>query len=123
MATLAEALAQTLLPSTCAICGMVLPWRGSRAGVCPTCWGGVVPHPAPVCSACGSPEVEADGPCLGCRTKPPPWRAAASFGAYDGVLRELVLVFKSRGRDELAAPLAELLLATWRRAGWAITYS
>ena len=118
MATIAEALAQTLLPSTCAICGMVLPWRGSRAGVCPTCWGGVVPHPAPVCPACGSPEVEADGPCLGCRTKPPPWRAAASFGAYDGVLRELVLVFKSRGRDELAAPLAELLLATWRRAGW-----
>jgi len=67
---------------------------------------------------CGNPEVEAEGPCLECRTAPPPWRAAASFGAYDGVLRELVLLFKSRGRDELAAPLAGLLLAAWRRAGW-----
>jgi ComF family protein len=29
-----------------------------------------------------------------------------------------VLLFKSRGRDELGAPLAELLLAAFRRASW-----
>jgi ComF family protein len=49
---------------------------------------------------------------------PPPWCAAASFGAYEGTLRELVLLFKSRGRDELATPLAGLLLTAWQRAGW-----
>src|SRR3972149_5314909 len=105
--------------SGCAIWGAGLPWRGSRAGVCPTCWAGVVPHAGPTCDVCGHPGVEAEGPCLECRTAPPPWRAAASFGAYDGVLRELVLLFKSRGRDELAAPLAGLPLAASRRGGWA----
>jgi ComF family protein len=118
MAMLAEALAKTFLPSTCAICGLALPWRESRAGVCPICWQGVVPHVGPACPTCGSPEVEAEGPCLACRTAAPPWRAAASFGPYDGVLRELVLLFKSRGRDELAAPLSGLLLSASRRAGW-----
>ena len=115
---LLEALTQTFLPSTCAICGAGLPWQGSRAGVCPTCWAGVVPHAGPTCAVCGNPEVEAEGPCLQCRTTPPPWRAAASFGPYDGALRELVLLFKRRGRDELAAPLTGLLLAAWRRAAW-----
>jgi ComF family protein len=118
VATLLEALAQTILPSTCAICGDELPWGGSRAGVCRTCWESVVPHAGPVCGVCGDPDLEAEGPCLECRTTPPPWQAAASFGAYDGVLRELVLLFKSRGRDELAAPLTGLLLAAWRRAAW-----
>lgn len=116
--TLVEALAQTFLPSTCAICGVVLPWRGSRAGVCPTCWSGLIPHAAPTCPSCGTPEVETEGPCLACRTAPPPWCGAASFGAYQGTLRELVLLFKSRGRDELGVPLAGLLLAAFRRAGW-----
>jgi ComF family protein len=118
VATLLEDLAQTFLPSTCAICGHGLPWRGSHAGVCRTCWGSVVPHPGPTCGVCGDPDLEAEGPCLECRATPPPWRAAASFGAYDGVLRELVLLFKSRGRDELAAPLTGLLLVAWRRAAW-----
>jgi ComF family protein len=115
---LLEALAETFLPSTCALCGDGLPWRGSRAGVCRTCWAEVVPHAGPTCEVCGDPEVETEGSCLECRTTPPPWRAAASFAAYDGVLRELVLLFKSRGRDELAAPLTGLLLAAWRRAAW-----
>jgi ComF family protein len=56
--------------------------------------------------------------CLGCRTAPPPWRAATSFGAYGGMLRELILLFKRRGRDELAVPLAELAIAALRRAAW-----
>jgi ComF family protein len=118
VATLAEALAQTFLPSTCAICGTELPFRESRAGVCGNCWAGVLPHEPPTCPACGSPEVEVEGTCLACRTAPPPWRAAASFGPYAGTLRELVLLFKGRGRDELETPLAALLLAAFRRAGW-----
>ncbi len=115
---LAEALAQTFLPSTCAICGLALPWRESRAGVCPNCWHGATPHVGPTCPTCGTPEVEAEGPCLGCRNAPPPWHAATSFGPYEGVLRELVLLFKSRGRDELAAPLSGFILSALRRAGW-----
>jgi ComF family protein len=118
MASLAEALAQTFLPSTCAICRQVLPWQGSRAGICPDCWDGVVPHTGLTCPVCGNPEIEEEGACLACRTSPPPWQAAASLGPYAGTLREMVLLFKSRGRDELAAPLAALLLSVVRRANW-----
>jgi ComF family protein len=118
MASLAEALAQTFLPSTCAACGEVLPWRGSRAGVCSACWSSVTPHPGRLCPVCGEPELEADGPCLACRDAPPPWRAATSAGPYSGTLRGLVLLLKTGGRDELAGPLAELIVGASRRAGW-----
>jgi ComF family protein len=67
---------------------------------------------------CGSPEVTSGEECLACRTAPPPWRAAASLGPYDGTLRDLVLLFKNRGRDELARPLAELLATSLESRGW-----
>ncbi len=118
MASLAEAFVQTFLPSTCAICGEALPWHGSRAGLCRACWEGVVPHREPVCPLCGEPEVSEGGPCLACLDSPPPWAAAASLGPYAGTLREMVLLLKGRGRDELAAPLADLLLPLLRHTGW-----
>ena len=118
MAKLAEALALTFLPSTCAICHGALAWGGSRAGVCPACWGRVARHTGPLCPVCGSPEVAAAETCLACRTAPPPWRAAASVGPYEGALRDLVLLFKTRGRDELAAPIGTMMADASRRAGW-----
>jgi ComF family protein len=92
--------------------------RGTRAGVCSTCWDGVLPHSGSLCPVCGTPEVTAGELCLACRIHPPPWHAAASFGPYSGVLRALVLLFKNRGRDDLAVPLADYLVAAQRRAGW-----
>ncbi len=118
MATLVEALAQTFLPASCAICTAALPWRGSRAGVCPACWDSARRHLGPACPTCGNPDVASGEECLACRASAPPWRAAASFGPYAGVLRELILLFKARGRDELAAPLGELLAETFRGAAW-----
>lgn len=119
MASLAEAFVQTLLPARCTRCCESLPFAGSRAGVCASCWREVVPHAGRPCPSCGVGEVDGEGPCLQCRTTTPPWRAAASFGPYRGVLRELVLDLKHRRRDELAAPLAGLLEQAWRRVGWA----
>ena len=118
MAKLAEALALTFLPSTCAICRGALAWSGSRAGVCPACWEGIARHAGPLCPVCGSPEVGTPEPCLACRTAPPPWRAAASVGPYEGTLRELVLLLKAHGRDEIARPAGALLAGAFRRAGW-----
>ncbi len=57
-------------------------------------------------------------PCLACRATPPPWRAATSVGPYRGALRDLVLLLKGRGWDELAAPLGSLLADAYRQAGW-----
>ncbi len=118
MPTLVEALAQTFLPASCVICGTALPWRGSSAGVCPSCWGAVTRHSGLLCPRCGSADVADEGECLACRCEAPPWRAATSFGPYAGFLRELILLFKGRGRDELAAPLARLLVTALRDAAW-----
>jgi len=117
MANLAEAFARTLLPACCALCQRALPWRGSDAGVCAACWTAVREH-VPACPRCGDPDSPAGEECLACRTDPPPWRAAAAVGPYEGALRDLVLLCKLGRRDELARPLARLLAAAYRRAGW-----
>ncbi|NWF99772.1 MAG: ComF family protein [Thermoanaerobaculaceae bacterium] len=117
MASLAGALVTTFLPSRCQLCGLSLPYRGSRAGICAACWQGVAPHPRAGCGRCGDPEAEL-APCLSCRTDPPPFAAASSYGPYEGALRSLVLLLKHRHRDELAAPLGDLLYQAWERTGW-----
>jgi predicted amidophosphoribosyltransferase len=86
------ALVDLVLPAGCAGC------RDSRTplrrGVCPACEAAVTalaPHPVrPVPAPPGLP------PC-------------AALGGYEGVLRELLLAYKERGRHGLAVPLGGLL--------------
>lgn len=118
MASLAEALAETFLPATCSVCGSPLPWRGSRGGVCGACWTAAHENPQGACPVCGDPDAAVSEPCLCCRATPPPWQAAASYGPYLGVLREIVVGFKHGRRDELCEPLATLMLEAHRRAEW-----
>jgi ComF family protein len=118
MGGLGETLAATFIPALCARCGGPLAWRGSRAGVCATCWSGVELYREPGCPCCGNPEVDSALPCLDCRDAPPAWRAATSCGPYRGALRDLVILFKARGGDDLDRPLADLLCARWRATGW-----
>lgn len=112
-----NALASTFLPAVCGRCGLGLG-GGHRASVCADCWATVLPHAGERCPACGRPELCEPGPCLVCRDSPPVWTAAASFGPYDGALRDLILLLKMGKRDELAGPLAELAATTWRGCGW-----
>jgi ComF family protein len=72
----------------------------------------------PACPRCGDPDSPAGEECLACRTEPPAWRAAAAVGAYEGTLRDLVLLCKQGRRDELARPLGRMLAAAHRRIGW-----
>jgi ComF family protein len=112
-----DALASTFLPAACGRCRLALG-AGHRASVCRACWEAVLPHAGSTCPACGRPELGEAGPCLVCRDTPPVWTAAASFGPYDGALRDLILLLKMGKRDELAVPLARLLVGTWRSCGW-----
>jgi len=83
------ALTDLVLPLDCAGCGTSAP--GAKAGVCPDCTtelGRLMPYEtAPTPTPYGLPTCVALGP-------------------YDGVLRELVLAYKDRGRHRLARPLA-----------------
>jgi ComF family protein len=118
MASLAEALAETVFPAVCLLCRRGLPWRSGRGGVCALCWEAAYPHPTALCPRCGAPEVAGSEACLSCRETPPVWDAAASYGPYQGTLRDLVLLLKYERRDELAEPLARLLLSTLVGTGW-----
>lgn len=84
------ALADLVLPADCAGCGAPAPERTATGGICADCAAVLArlrpyetaPTPAPY----GLPTCVALGP-------------------YDGVLRELVLAYKDRGRHRLARPL------------------
>lgn len=82
-------LADLVLPGTCAGCGTTVP-----GSLCPACVGvldGLRPHPVrPTPAPVGLPSCVA-------------------LGGYDGVLREVLLSYKERGRHVLARSLGEWL--------------
>ena len=84
-------LADLVLPGTCAGCG-----TGAPGSLCPACLGvldGLRPHPVrPTPAPSGLP-------------------VCVAFGRYDGVLREVLLAYKERGRHVLARPLGDWLAA------------
>ncbi len=66
------------------------------------------------CSSCRTPfqnsfPLDADGRCALCRSGLRGFDAAYSFGAYEGVLRELIHLYKYGKVRTLAGPLSRLL--------------
>jgi predicted amidophosphoribosyltransferase len=92
LAGLWSSLTDLVLPASCAGCG-----AGGRRLTFDTC---------PDCAA----EVSALRPSVARPTPAPPGLPpCVTLGPYDGVLRELLLSFKERGRTGLARPLGGLL--------------
>jgi ComF family protein len=87
----------------------------SRVPVCPACL-----EPAPLdaeffCVSCRTPflnrfPLDAEGRCALCRGGLRGFDSAYSFGLYDGVLRELIHLYKYGKVRTLARPLGDLLL-------------
>ena len=94
-------LTDLVLPGTCAGCGTGAP--GSLCTDCVAALDSLRPHPV--------------------RPTPAPAElpACVALGAYDGVLREVLLAYKERGRHVLARPLGDWLagavVAAIRQAG------
>lgn len=111
-----SAVSEVVLPSLCAACDAPLP--GSSRGLCPTCWGAVVPAAGVHCPRCAGPSDDADELCLACEASPPPQSATVAWGEYSGVLRRALLALKHQGRDELASPLGRRLAARVGHEPW-----
>lgn len=107
---------EILLPALCVACDGVL--AGDDRGLCGACRSRLHPISEPCCPRCGVPADSATEPCLGCVASPPPQSATILWGAYDGVLRQVVLALKHRGHDELARPLGRRLAARIGFAPW-----
>jgi predicted amidophosphoribosyltransferase len=95
-------LADLVLPGTCAGCGTGAP--GSLCAGCLAALDGLRPHPVRPTPA------------------PPGLPSCVALGGYDGVLREVLLSYKERGRHVLARALGDWLsgAVTWgvRQAGY-----
>ncbi|HEY0060576.1 MAG TPA: ComF family protein [Telluria sp.] len=107
---LARGLAASLLPNSCALCGL-----DSDAAVCGPCQAGfLAPGPAR-CRRCANPLAAADArwPCATCQSTPPAFDATFAAADYAAPLDQLVLQLKFGGC---------LALAPWmgRRLGQAV---
>lgn len=96
---LADCAFSLLVPADCRICGDPL-LQASRLPVCQPCRESVLAIQGDLCAICGerivtfsrlSAEPE---PCALCRRALPPYSQAIAYGAFEGVLRELIHLLK-----------------------------
>lgn len=73
------------------------------------CWVALPRSAGPSCVLCDVPLAGADADVCGrCRIEPPPFRSLRAAAPYRGSARSILLAFKFRGADYLAARLAEV---------------
>lgn len=98
-------------PSFCRLCGELLEKPGERV-ICADCWGKVRAHRSPICPSCGRFH-EAAGEshiCRKCIDQRPPFCIHRSCGKYDGILKDIILLYKYRRYSILGKGLAEFAL-------------
>jgi competence protein ComFC len=96
-----------LFPSNCRLCGALLDEPGERV-VCRECLGRLAPRRGPVCPCCGR-FLEGPGEghhCRRCLERPPDFTIHRSCGAYEGDLRDIILLLKYGRFAVLSRPLA-----------------
>ena len=85
--------------------------------LCSACMRGLILIESPICVCCGLPFKSRQGTdhlCGGCITEPKYFKIARAPLIYEQVLTRVIHRFKYNGKIQLADPLAELLLATFR---------
>ncbi len=93
-----KSLLAALFPSDCRICQSSL-FSVSRLPVCSSCLESVVPILLARCNVCGDVLARAeacfgDACCTECASESPAFERAVNYGAYTGVLRNLIHLLK-----------------------------
>jgi len=106
-ASLAKLVELLVFPSACRLCEAVLEQPGERI-VCRGCLDRMSARRGPLCPVCGrfldgGAEDHLCGRCLADR---PAFSVHRSCGAYGGVLKDVILLFKYRKCAPLSRPLA-----------------
>ena len=112
--TISHALFSLVFPDSCRVCGEALR-EVARYPVCPKC----IAEPEALsaeffCASCRTAfqnafPLDEDGRCALCRAGLRGFDAAYSFGAYEGVLRQLIHLYKYGKVRPLSRPLSALL--------------
>lgn len=98
----------SLFLSHCRICGELLADREEKI-VCGRCISEVEPARSPSCVRCDRIIPHRQNLCGQCMLRPPPYRQHLSYGLYEGVLREMILLFKYGEILILKRPLIDWL--------------
>ncbi|MFB3897682.1 MAG: ComF family protein [bacterium] len=101
-----------LFPHACRICQTRLAHTELAPGkICSACWSTLEYILPPYCQKCGHPSGDGHtASCGHCQLLIPVFSFARAVAIYDGVLREAIHLFKFKYRQELAEPLANLMI-------------
>jgi competence protein ComFC len=105
-AALARHVEFLVFPSDCRLCAKPLG-RPGESVVCRECLARLEPRRGPACLCCGRffEGAGAGHLCGRCLGRLPPFSLHRSCGRYDGVLKDLILLFKYQRLAVLARPL------------------
>lgn len=102
---------ELLCPSCCMVCRREIP--ASRDILCPDCWAqlreNLQTRYCPVCGHNTGLYALIDGRCHRCQNRRPQVSHVVRVGEYDGILRQLILLFKFHRQSHLDTFLGSLL--------------
>lgn len=97
----------------CVYCGNVLVCHDERI-ICHSCRSKIRPFFYPVCRFCGKSIREESDICGDCCIIPPPYRKHLSYTRYEGIVKELIILFKFKGLDPLKTVFEDILVELFR---------
>jgi ComF family protein len=101
--------AHLVYPATCAVCGADAP--ADRPNLCEACHESLTNDSGPLCPRCAAgvgPFVHLEDGCTHCRDETFHFERVVRLGAYDGVLRDVILRMKHVRGEMLAEILGDL---------------
>jgi len=100
-----------LFPSSCQICEILLEKSGEKI-VCRECLADLRGIDSPFCLCCGRFFDGAGEPhlCADCLRDRPPFTRHRSGARYEGVVKDIILLYKYRGFEVLSRILADFLI-------------
>jgi competence protein ComFC len=97
-----------LYPSFCEICHKFMENSGERV-ICLSCRGKIKPRASSYCLCCGRFFEGAGEPhlCRECLEKTPPYTRHRSCARYEGIVKDVILLYKYRGFEVLGSFLGD----------------
>lgn len=108
------ALLNLFYPKRCISCKMNLHYLETKH-LCGQCWDSITSIPEPFCDRCGIHLPDGGMYCFHCKHEKIHFTLARCAGTFTGALRELVHHLKYRGKNYLAAELAQFLRTAWKQ--------
>lgn len=97
----------------CACCREVLVKKEEMC-LCQACQGKIVPYTDPTCLKCGKALPLGQEICGECLVHNPPFRRHVSFSRYEGVMKEIILLYKFGQLRPLGKILSGCLVERFR---------